>query len=135
IAPAAEQVLAAAALHKVIVLANQLTFVGNQTVRIIHAPIAGIERYKPADFAAGKAIQLLVIESSEPLSVPNGSYVVKAMFRSRARSGKVTFTDSLGNVVATRDLVIRTKAEAEVLFPEVFGNPPLADIPVITSTH
>ena len=128
----------AAAAHKVSIQTDRMAYASDQRTTIVHAPISGIERYGDSDFAAGAPIQLLVIGSSARLGIPSGSYVVKAQYSPGAISGHAIFTDSKGTVVARKDLIVRTRAQAVVLFPGLFpettdGEP--LELPNITSTH
>ena len=125
--------LAAAAQHKVTINESQITYVSNGQSAIAHAPLAGIERYGEKEFAKGAAIQLLMIDGKQSLHIPSGSYVVKAQFEQHATDGTALFTDSAGVVVAHQPLLIRSRAQAAVIFPDVYTEP--AGIPVITSTH
>jgi hypothetical protein len=132
---AEKELLAAATEHKVHIQVDRMISASTQTTTILHAPLQGIERYKDADFSAGAKVLLMIVKSSARRAIPNGSYVVKVQHRPGATSGKALFTDTKGTVVAQRNLIIRTREQAAVLFPEVYSGPDPVDIPVITSTH
>jgi hypothetical protein len=102
---------------------------------IVHAPITGIERYRNADFEAGAPILLVIVKSTMSRAIPNGSYVVKAQYKSEATSGKATFTDRNGSVSAQRDLIVRTWEQSGILFPGVYLIPRPVLIPNITSVE
>jgi hypothetical protein len=132
---AEKELRAAAALHKVRIQVKRMISAGTEATTILHAPIQDIERYTDTDFSAGAPVLLMIFKSSVQQAIPNGSYVVKVQHRPGATSGKALFTDTKGTVVAERNLVIRTREQAAVLFPEVYSGPDPVDIPVITSTH
>lgn len=138
LATAKEEILEAAAAHRVSVQVDRTAFAGDSGTTIVNVPIKGIEKYRDRDFAAGAPIQLLVITSRARFSIPNGSYVVKVKFSPGATAGQVMFTNSKGAVVARKELIIRTRDQAAILFPGVYpetsnGGP--QEIPNITSTH
>jgi hypothetical protein len=83
----------------------------------------------------GVPILLLIVKSTTKLTIPNGSYVIKARYQPGASSGKVTFTDRNGSVSAERDLIVRTWKQSAILFPGVYTEPTPNEIPNITSTH
>jgi hypothetical protein len=132
---AKKELQAAAKAHGVKIKPDQMVYAGLEKITIVHAPIAGIEKYKDADFAAGAPIQLVIVKTTTRGGVPSGSYVVKAQYRPRATSGKAIFTAPGGNVVAQQELIIRTRKQSAVLFPDVYTDPGPQEIPVITSTH
>ena len=136
LAAAKKDLLAAAKTHGVNIKDDQIANASLPETTIVHAPLVGIEKYRDGDFSAGAPIQLVIVKSTKKGEMRNGAYLVKAQYRPRARSGKATFTDSGGAVVAQRDLIVRTAAESAVIFPRVYPNDPgSVDIPVITSTH
>jgi|ERR1043165_1234506 hypothetical protein len=100
---------------------------------VMHAPIAGAEKYKDADFASGVPIMLLLVRATKRGDTSDGSYLVTAQFKPGATAGQATFTDSAGNVVAERELLIQKRERMEQLFPGVYDG--AAEIPVITSDH
>jgi hypothetical protein len=130
-----KELQAAAKAHGVKIKAEQMVCANLEKTMIVHAPIAGIERYKDADFAAGAPIQLVLIKSTTRGEIPGGSYVVKAQYQPRATNGQAIFTDRNSVVVARRELIIRTWKQSAVLFPDVYNDPGPQEIPVITSTH
>jgi hypothetical protein len=131
-----KEMVAAAKAHRVEIDADRTSYVSGSGLTIVQAPLAGIEGYGDADFEAGAPIHLLIVRSGIRNDVPDGSYVVKAQFGPRAASGRAIFMDRGGAAVAERELLVRTREQAEVLFPRIY--PPSSDpqfIPVITSTH
>lgn len=68
---------AAAKSHGVKIKANQMTYAVLEKLTIAQAPIAGIDKYKDADFEAGAPVQLLLIKTTTRVDIPSGSYVVK----------------------------------------------------------
>lgn len=135
LATARKTLQAAAKAHGVKIKAEQMLYTSVEKITIVHAPIAGIERYTDADFAAGAPIQLMIVKSMTRGDVPSGSYVVKAQYRPQAISGKALFTDRNGTIVARRELIVRTWKQSAVLFPDVYSDPGPQEIPVVTSTH
>ena len=127
-----KELQAAAIAHGVRINAEQMSYVSSQNLTIVQAPINGIEKYREADFAAGAQIQLVIVKSTMPNGIPNGSYIVKAQYERETTSGRAIFTDRAGTVVAQRDLLVRTRAQMAILFPGVY---PSSDIPNITSGH
>ena len=99
-----KELLAAAKAHKVRIKADEIAYVSNQKMTIVRAPIAGIEKYTDAEFAAGAPVVLMIVKSKTKLAVPDGSYVVKVQYPLQADSGKAIFLDRAGTVVAQRDL-------------------------------
>jgi hypothetical protein len=135
-AAAREELQAAAQAHGVKIKADRMVYASLERTTIVHVPIAGIEKYKDADFAAGAPIQLVIVRSTAKGEIPNGAYVVKAQYRPKAKSGKAIFTDRTGAVIAQRNLIVRTVAQTSVLFPGVYPDDPgPQNIPVVTSTH
>jgi hypothetical protein len=130
-----KELQAAAKAHGVKIRAEQMVCANLEKTMIAHAPIAGIERYTDADFAAGAPIQLVLIKSTTRGEIPSGSYVVKAQYQPRAASGKAIFIDRNGVVVRQRELIVRTWKQSAVLFPDVYTDPGPQLIPVVTSTH
>jgi hypothetical protein len=130
---ATNELIATAKKHSVAIREAQVSFISNGLVTIAHAPLVGIERYTDANFATGSPIQVILIDSSNPVNLPKGSYLVKAQFQPGAASGKALFVDGNGKLVTQRELIIRTQAQAASVFPDVYTNP--VDIPIITSTH
>jgi len=138
-ASAEKELLDAAKAHKVKIRAEQMISASNRTTTISHAPIDGIQRYGDDDFAKGAALLLLIIHSSTPQAVLNGSYTVKVQHQRGATSGEALFIDQKGAIVARRPLILRTQEQSAVLFPDVYsggtdGGGPLG-IPNITSIH
>jgi hypothetical protein len=120
--------------HDVKIREGHVSFTTDGFATISHAPLVGIEDYTDADFAAGVPIQVIAIASTEPINLPQGSYLVKARFQPGATEGQALFIGAGGEVAAQRKIVVRTQAETANLFPEVYSNPP-DSIPVVTSTH
>lgn len=132
-ATAKKELQAAAKANGVRINSEQIVYGSFGNTTIVHAPIAGIEKYKDADFRAGAPIQLVIVKSTRKGEIPNGAYVVKAQHQPRAKSGKAIFTDRTGAAVAERNLIIRTVEQSGVLFPEVYSDP--QNIPFVTSWH
>jgi hypothetical protein len=134
---AQKELRAAAKAHNVDVHIDGLAFACLPTLTLLHAPLAGIERYGDREFAAGAPITLLIVKSTLRSAVRNGSYVVKAQHKPQATSGKVLFLDRAGIAQAERKLFVRPWRESAVLFPDVYTDPPPDPdlIPVVTSTH
>jgi hypothetical protein len=135
LAAAKKELLDAARAHRVGIQVERMVYASDGETTIVHAPIMGIERYRPADFAAGTPILLMIVRSTIKLAISNGSYVVRAQYQSGATSGKVSFTDRNGTVSAQRDLIVRTWKQSSILFPGVYTEPMPNEIPNITSTH
>lgn len=135
LAAAKKELLEAARAHRVNIQVDRILYASDGKTTIVHAPIAGIEKYRGADFATGAPILLMIVKSTMRLAVSNGSYVVRAQYESEATSGKVTFMNRNGTVAAQRDLIIRTWKQSAILFPGVYTNPMPAAIPNITSSH
>jgi hypothetical protein len=132
---AAKRELAAAAkAHGVKISSKQILGANVGGKIVVHAPLAGIERHKDADFAGGAPIILMIVKSKTKGALRDGSYLVKVQHKPGASNGTATFTDRNGAVVAQEQLVIGTNAQVAVLFPGV-DSPGVAGIPVITSTH
>lgn len=129
------ELLDAAKAHGVSINAEQIGFGGTPVMTVSHAPLVGIEKYRAGDFAKGAPIMLVIFRSSSKSDVPDGSYVVRVTFRPGARSGTALFIDPSGRSVARRRLGVYTRAQAALLFPEVYDNPEPQFIPNITSTH
>lgn len=134
IATATKQLLAIAKKQGVTIHEQRISYISNATGTMAHAPVAGIERYSDKDFAAGVPLQVIFVSARKEGSVRNGAYLVKAQLKPGAKSGVVSFVGADGNVIAQRELIVRTREQAEVLFPDVYSNPE-PNIPVITSTH
>jgi hypothetical protein len=132
-----KELLDAGRAHKVSIQVDRMIYATAGNMTIVHAPITGIEKYKASDFEAGVPILLLIVRSTMKLTLPNGSYVVKAQYLPGANSGKVTFTDRKGTVSAERDLIVQPLEQLRVLFPGVYPDEPSPSpgIPNITSTH
>jgi hypothetical protein len=136
LATAREELQTAAKAHGVKIKADRVVYASLEKTTIVHVPLAGIEKYKDADFAAGAPVQLVIVKSTAKGEIPDGAYVVKAQYRPGAKSGKAIFTDRTGAVIAQRNLIVRTVAQSAVLFPGVYPDDPgPQNIPVITSTH
>lgn len=133
LAMAKKELQSAAKMHRVKVERDQAVYTTFANITIVHAPIAGIEKYEDSDFAQGAPIQLVIVKSTKKGEIPNGAYVVKAQHRARANSGEAIFTDRTGAVAARRKLIIRTAEQSAVLFPEIYSGP--MNIPMVTSTH
>lgn len=129
---AKKELQAAAKAHGVKIKVNQMVYASLEKVTIVHVPLAGIEKYKDADFAAGAPLQLMIVKSTMRGDIPSGSYVVKAQYRPGATSGSAIFTDRTGIVVTQRELIVRTRKQSAVLFPEVYSEPEPQQIPNIT---
>ena len=133
---ARKELLDAAKAHNVHIQVDQILYARDGKTTIAHAPIAGIEKYRSADFASGAPIILMIVKSTLKLAVSNGSYVARAQYQPDATSGTVTFIDRNGTVSARRDLIIRTWKQSAVLFPGMYTEPmPVDEIPNITSVH
>jgi hypothetical protein len=136
LAKAAEGELAASAkAHGIKIQSDKVIYASLPSGMIVHAPLAGIEKYNDRDFASGAAIQLVIVNSNAKGALPNGAYVVKAKHQPGASSGKAAFIDSTGAVVAEHDLIIRSKAQLADIFSTVFSGSGSNEIPNITSTH
>ena len=135
LAAAKEELLDAARAHNVKIQVDRMLYASDGKMTIVNAPITGIEKYRSADFATGAPILLIIVKSTTKISMPNGSYVVKAQYQSGATSGKVTFTDRNGTLSAQRDLIVRTRKQWAMLFPREYATTPSVDIPNITSLH
>jgi len=136
LAAIAKEMAAAAKAHRVEIDADRMSYASSRGLTVVQAPIAGMERYGDAEFEAGAPIHLLIVSSELRNDVPDGSYVVRARFGPGATSGRAIFTDRSGTAVAERELLVRTREQAEILFPRIY--PPSSDpqfIPNITSTH
>jgi len=132
---AKKELLDAARAHRVSIQVERVVYASDGETTIVHAPIVGIERYKPADFATGTPILLMIVRSTVKLAISNGSYVVRAQYELGATSGRVSFMDRNGSVSAQRDLIVRTWKQSGILFPGVYTEPMPNEIPNITSTH
>jgi hypothetical protein len=130
-----KELQAAAKAHRVKIELGQVIYGSFANITIVLAPIAGIEKYKDADFEMGAPIHLVIVKSTKKGEIPNGAYVVKAQHGLRATSGKAIFTDSTGTVVARRNLIVRTAKQSAVLFPEVYSDSDPQNIPHVTSWH
>jgi hypothetical protein len=128
------RLVATARAHNVTVNEARVSFVTNGTVTVAHAPLVGIEKYTDSDFAAGVPLQILYVDAPSPINLPRGAYLVRVQFARGASEGKVSFIDARGKRL-THQLLVRTQRQAAVVFPDVYTNPPSADVPVITSTH
>lgn len=133
LAAARKELIDAAKAHGVRIEIERMLCAGDGKTMIVHAPIAGLEKYGTADFAKGAPILLVIVKSSLRLAVPNGSYVVKAEYQPGASTGKATFTNSNGSVSIERELIVRSWEQSGVLFPSVYTRPPPVNIPNITS--
>jgi hypothetical protein len=132
---AKKELIVSAKAHGVSIKPNQMLYMSLQEMIVVHAPLVEIERYKAADFAAGAPILLMIVKSTAKGVIPDGSYVVKAQHQRRATTGTAIFSDRTGTIVARRDLIVRTRGQAAVLFPDVYSDPGPVEIPVITSGH
>lgn len=131
----AKEMLSAAKAHRVRVDAERIALASRPRSTVVHAPLLGINKYKPADFAAGAPVLLVITRSAVRGAIPSGSYVVKAQYTAPTKSGKAIIINQEGVVVAQRKLLVRTRAQSAVLFPNAYLDLPSADIPVITSWH
>ncbi len=125
----------AAVVHRVRIRTGEGVFGGTPQGTISVVALAGIEKYRATDFARGVPIQLVIIKSAGKDPVPNGSYVVKAQFKPGATAGTASYTSSAGVVVARQPLLVRTWAQAAVMFPNEFSDPQPVDIPVVSSVN
>jgi hypothetical protein len=130
-----KELIVAAKVHGVGIKANQMLCMGLQEMIVVHAPLIEIERYGAADFEAGAPILLLIVKSTTKGVMSDASYVVSAQHQPGATTGTAIFTDRSGTAVAKRDLIVRTREQAALLFPDVYSEPGPAGIPVITSGH
>jgi hypothetical protein len=135
LATAKKELENAAKAHRVKIDVNQMVYVNIKELIIVHAPIDGIDKYKDSDFEAGAPIQLLIVKSTTPGDIPNSSYLVKAKYSPPATSGKAIFTDRNGAIVKQGNLIIRTKEQLAVLYPELYSHGGGVKIPTITSIY
>jgi hypothetical protein len=135
LAIAKKELQAAAKVHRVKIETAQVVYASFANMTIASAPIAGIEKYKDADFEAGAPVQMLIVKSTTRGDIPSGSYVVKAQHRPRATSGTAIFADRTGTAVIQRKLIIRTWKQSAVLFPEIYSDPGTQNLPTINSWH
>jgi hypothetical protein len=135
LATARKELQAAAKAHGVRVNADQMIYAEFEETMIVHALIAGIEKYKDADYQAGAPIQLLIVKSLTRGDIPNGSYVIKIQYRSRTKDGRAIFTDRKGAVILERKLIVRTWKQSADLFPEVYSDTGIQNLPQINSSH
>jgi hypothetical protein len=134
LAAAKKELQIAAKAHGVKIQASELAYVSLEKMTIALVPIAGSAEYQDADFQAGAPLQLIIVKATRG-DIPSGSYLVKAQFRPRAKSGKAIFTDRSGKVVIERDLLVRTREQSAVLFPDVYSDTGPQLLPTINSWH
>lgn len=125
----------AAAAYRVKIRSGEAVSGSASQVTVSAVALAGIEKYRAADFAKGVPIQLVIVKALGKSSVPTGSYLVRAQFTRGAASGSALFVDPAGTVVVRRPLIVTKWAQSGVLFPNVYPSPEPVDIPVITSVH
>lgn len=135
LATAKKELQAAAKAHGVKVNTDQMVYTELEKTTIVHVQIAGIEKYRDADFKTGAAIQLLIVKSTARGDIPSGSYLIKIQYRPRTKDGKAIFMDRMGTVVVQRKLIVRTWEQSATLFPEVYSDPGVQNLPTINSSH
>lgn len=128
------QFIAAAGAHRVGINPEMMAYMVTGEGFVAHVPLAGIDRYQDADFAAGAPIQLVIVRGNTQ-SLPDGSYVVKAQYRAGAGSGTAIFLDRTGAEAARRDLTVLTWRQATEQFPGLYPHEEPQNLPVVTSSH
>lgn len=103
-AAARQELLKAAKAHGVKINTDKITYVSNQKLTLVRAPIQGSDKYKDIDFVSGAPMTLMIVKANDKLLVPNGSYVVKIHYPPNGLSGKALFNDAAGSVIGQQDL-------------------------------
>ena len=135
---ARKELESAAASLGVDVLSDLMSYVVVEGAMLVHAPVAGYEKYTDEDFAKGVPLTVLLTRADGKFGVPDGNYLVKVQVGSingaLHTTGKATFLDSNGKVVVSRPLYVRYPKELNAILPEFSDENP-ANIPRVTSTH
>jgi len=133
-AEAFAQLSAVAAAHNASIPKGLKTYAHFGDSVVAHAPLAGIDAYTEADFAAGVPIMALFVQESGG-RFPSGAYLVKVQFEPGSDTGTAVLLDGTGHVVSK--VIAHSLAPDAIngVFPKTYDPPPPVNIPNITSTH